>query len=129
MVYAILTVGVVIASVLLIIIVLIQNSKGGGLSSNFSSSNQIMGVRKTTEVVEKVTWVLAGIVLVLSVFSTAFIPRETVGKSAIDGVQNNLTDPNLLAPGFDVSAPSEENAAPAEVPAQETTAAPTEESK
>ena len=37
-----------LASLLMIFIVLIQESKGGGLASNFSSTNAIMGVRKTT---------------------------------------------------------------------------------
>lgn len=126
MVYTILTIGVVIASILLVIIVLVQNSKGGGLSSNFSSSNQIMGVRKTTEMVEKVTWVLAGIVLVLSVATTSVIPRKTIEKSAINGIQTTMPDPNMAAPGFDVTAP-EENVA---TPAPETTApASTDETK
>ena len=67
---------ILIASILLILIVLIQNSKGGGLASGFSSSNQIMGERKTTDFLEKATWTLAGSVIVLSIVITAFIPRE-----------------------------------------------------
>ena len=46
--YVFISILILIASILLILIVLIQNSKGGGLASGFSSSNQIMGVRKTT---------------------------------------------------------------------------------
>ena len=45
--YVFISILILIASILLILIVLIQNSKGGGLASGFSSSNQIMGVRKT----------------------------------------------------------------------------------
>ena len=45
--YTLITVLIFIACVLLILIVLVQNSKGGGLASNFQSTNQIMGVRKT----------------------------------------------------------------------------------
>ena len=52
MVYTLFVILIVIASLLMIGIVLIQESKGGGLASNFSSSNAIMGVRKTTDVVE-----------------------------------------------------------------------------
>ena len=48
--YLLLVILMVIASILMCFIVLIQNSKGGGLASGFSSSNQIMGVRKTTAV-------------------------------------------------------------------------------
>ena len=50
---------IVLASILMVVIVVIQESKGGGLASNFSSSNAIMGVRKTTDVIEKTTWGLA----------------------------------------------------------------------
>ncbi len=57
----------VIVAVLMCLIVLIQNSKGGGLASGFASSNQIMGVRKTTDFLEKATWTLAGLMVVLSV--------------------------------------------------------------
>ena len=51
--YLLFVILIVIASILMIGIVLIQESKGGGLASNFSSSNQIMGVRKTTDFIEK----------------------------------------------------------------------------
>ena len=44
--YLLLVILMVIASILMCFIVLIQNSKGGGLASGFSSSNQIMGVRR-----------------------------------------------------------------------------------
>ena len=54
--YTLFVILIVIAALLMIGVVLIQESKGGGLSSNFSSSNAIMGVRKTTDFVEKATW-------------------------------------------------------------------------
>ena len=73
--YVFISILILIAAVLLILIVLIQNSKGGGLASGFSSSNQIMGVRKTTDFLEKATWTLAGTVVVLSIVITAFIPH------------------------------------------------------
>ena len=59
--YSVFVILAVIVAVLLSFIVLIQESKGGGLASSFASSNQIMGVRKTTDVVEKATWTLAGL--------------------------------------------------------------------
>ena len=65
--YVFLIVLFVIASILMCLIVLIQNSKGGGLASSFSSSNQIMGVRKTTDFLEKTTWGLAIFMVVLSI--------------------------------------------------------------
>ena len=56
---------ILLACIVLGFFVLIQNSKGGGLASNFSSSNQIMGVRKTTDFLEKATWGLASFIIFL----------------------------------------------------------------
>ena len=67
--YDVFVILAVIKAVLLALIVLIQESKGGGLASNFASSNQIMGVRKTTDVIEKATWTLAALLVVFSVAS------------------------------------------------------------
>ena len=64
--YTLLVILIVLVSILMIGIVLVQESKGGGLSSNFSSTNQIMGVRKTTDVIEKLTWGLAAAMVVIS---------------------------------------------------------------
>jgi len=79
--YILVSVLILIACILLILVVLVQNSKGGGLASNFSSSNQVMGVRKTTDFLEKTTWTLAISLLVLSLFSIFVIPKE--GTSSI----------------------------------------------
>ncbi len=54
--YTVLVGLAVIVAVLLCFVVLIQETKGGGLTSSYSASNQIMGVRKTSDVVEKATW-------------------------------------------------------------------------
>ena len=67
--FGILVILMVVVAVLMCLIVLVQNSKGGGLASSFSSSNQIMGVRKTTDFLEKATWTLAVFMVVLSVFA------------------------------------------------------------
>jgi preprotein translocase subunit SecG len=64
--YIVLVILVIIICALLGLIVLIQNPKGGGLSSNFSSSSQLMGVQKTGDFLEKGTWVLAISLMVLS---------------------------------------------------------------
>jgi preprotein translocase subunit SecG len=67
---------VVIAAVVLGLIVLIQNPKGGGLSASLGSvSNQLMGVKQTTDVLEKGTWIFAALVAVLCLVSPAFIPK------------------------------------------------------
>jgi len=66
----ILSILTILASVLLIGVVYIQNSKGGGLSSEFGSPTQLGGVQKTTEFIEKLTWSLAGIIVVASILTT-----------------------------------------------------------
>lgn len=67
--YILFTILIVIAAVLLTLLVLVQNSKGGGLAAGFNSGNQVMGVRKTTDFLEKTTWILIAIIGLLSVFS------------------------------------------------------------
>ena len=74
--YYLISILILLTCVLLVIVVLIQNSKGGGLASNFSSSNQIMGVRKTGDFLEKATWTLAITLLVLCLSSNFFIPNK-----------------------------------------------------
>lgn len=83
--YSVLVILAVIVAILLTFIVLIQESKGGGLASNFAASNQIMGVRKTTDVVEKATWVLAAALVVLSVATIFFAPRQTDNDKVVTG--------------------------------------------
>lgn len=70
---------IILACIVLAFVVLIQNSKGGGLASNFASSNQIMGVRKTTDVLEKTTWGLAAFIMVLC-FVCAFMSKNEVNS-------------------------------------------------
>ena len=111
--YIFLSVLILIASILLILIVLVQNSKGGGLASGFSSSNQIMGVRKTTDFLEKATWGLACTVLVLCIAITKFIPRQTVINQQQSEMQQQINDavmvdPNIIAPNFDMQPVEEE---------------------
>jgi len=69
----------IIVCVLLTLIVTIQNPKGGGIASNFSAGNQIMGVKRTNDFVEKATWTLAVALLVLSLASNLFSTSEKVG--------------------------------------------------
>ena len=88
--YSFFVVLAAIAAVALAFIVLIQESKGGGLASGFASSNQIMGVRKTTDIVEKATWTLAGLLVAFSVLSTFTLPGSEV-KSATDDMKEQPT--------------------------------------
>ena len=100
---------VIIASVILGMIVLIQNPKGGGLSSSFGGfGNQLMGVKQTTDVLEKGTWLFAAIVGVLCLLSPAFIPKTGNSSPNKEIIEN-------------VAPQSKKNPAP---PTQNTTAQP-----
>lgn len=95
---ALFSVLVIIVCVLLILVVLIQNSKGGGIQSQFGAATQIMGVKKGTEVIEKATWVLAILLIVLSVFmsSTTSLTgpsSENSGSISKGKAQNAVTAP------------------------------------
>jgi preprotein translocase subunit SecG len=103
--YPFITVLIFIVCFLLVLLVLVQNSKGGGLASSFSSSNQVMGVRKTTDFLEKGTWILAVALVVLCISATAFLPRQGgQAKSAIEQQIQGVQDPTAL-PTFPQSAP------------------------
>ncbi len=128
--YTLLVIIIVIIAVLMIGIVLIQESKGGGLASNLSGGNQVLGVRKTTDVVEKATWVLAALMVVISVICAYVAPRASTEQSVFEGVtpQTEQTNP-VTTPGFGAdatpAAPAEgEQAAPAKTPAPVKTPAP-----
>ena len=117
--YTLLVILIVAASVLMCFIVLIQESKGGGLASGFSSSNQIMGVRKTTDFIEKTTWGLAIAMVVLSVASAYVAPVASSSESVIEkaATEQSTTNPTNL-PGFGASKTKQ--AAPAQSGAQQT---------
>ncbi len=67
--YIFLTVLIVIAAILLILLVMVQNSKGGGLAAGFASGNQVMGAPRTADFLEKTTWTLIGVIVVLSIIA------------------------------------------------------------
>ena len=81
---------ITITAILLVLIVLAQNSKGGGLSSQFggSGSSQLMGVKRTTDLLEKITWGFA-IALVVLTLATNLIIQEPAAE--------NFTSPNIDA--------------------------------
>ena len=86
---------IVVVSLLMIGIVLIQESKGGGLASNFSSSNAIMGVRKTTDFVEKATWGLAAAMVVFSIICAHTAPQASADQSVLEqsATESQATNP------------------------------------
>jgi len=111
--FILISVLILITCILLVLIVLVQNAKGGGLSSTFGSSNQVMGVRKTTDFLEKATWTLAIILLLLTLSSTFVIPRTGEQQAAQSELQDMV--PAQEAGPIDFSSP----ASPADIPPEE----------
>ena len=99
---------IIITCILLSLIVLVQSSKGGGLASNFSSSNQFMGVRKTADFLEKSTWTLAVALLVLSLFSIFVIPRGGAGEAGDPELQELYQELPDVQPMQDFTPPPAE---------------------
>lgn len=91
-------------------IVLIQNSKGGGLASAFSSSNQIMGVRKTTDFLEKATWTLAAFMVVCSIVSAYTLPSSNSSSqdAIMEQAQKNANTNPYNMPVGNTATPSTE---------------------
>jgi preprotein translocase subunit SecG len=92
--------------VILGLIVLIQNPKGGGLSGTLGGfSNQLMGVKQTTDVLEKGTWVFAAVVGLLCLMSPAFIPKDGGGSKNDEYYKNMSTSPQQKATTPATTAP------------------------
>lgn len=106
--YNFIVILIIVVCLALVAAVLVQNSKGGGLAANFSAPNQIMGVRKTTETIEKITWGLAIALVVLSMAATMAIPHNMAA-----------TDPETT----EVDASAAKSMAPVAAPVQATDAA------
>ncbi len=80
---------IILACVILSLIVLVQNPKGGGLAGNIAGfSNQFMGVKQTTDVLEKGTWIFAAVIAVLCLVSTFFISGGQQVRNRIDNAAN-----------------------------------------
>jgi preprotein translocase subunit SecG len=79
--YTFIAILIIIVCILLTLIVLIQNPKGGGIAANFIAPNQIMGVKRSTDVVEKATWILAGALIVLSLSTNFFRPTSDTSET------------------------------------------------
>lgn len=81
---------IVLSSIILGLIILVQNPKGGGLSGNVAGlGNQFMGVKQTTDVLEKGTWLFASIIGILCITSVLFMGSSSESKSAIDRVSGS----------------------------------------
>src|SRR5688572_19694307 len=88
---------IILACVVLALVVLVQNPKGGGLAGNVAGfSNQFMGVKQTTDVLEKGTWIFAAVIAILCITSTFFISG---GSAVQDRLQNVGTGPLPMRQG------------------------------
>jgi preprotein translocase subunit SecG len=110
---ALISILIIIAAILLILVVLVQNSKGGGLAANFASSNQVMGVRKTTDFLEKATWTLAISLVVLALLYNLALGS---GKAEMSGtaVQEQLDKSDMLPESAPVLPSTDETSGEAE---------------
>ena len=109
---------IIVICLLLTLLVLIQNPKGG-IAANFVAPSQIMGVKKSTDVVEKATWVLAIALISLSLLSNFFRPdgasSESLNESRLKDAVPEVTAP---APTQQQQQPADQNAQPADANAQ-----------
>tara|TARA_B110000467_G_scaffold16248_1_gene14205 strand:+ start:97 stop:435 length:339 start_codon:yes stop_codon:yes gene_type:complete len=98
-------------SFLLILVIMVQNPKGGGLSSSFGGdSQQIGGVKKTTDFLDKSTWVLASLLLILILLSNLTIDKGT------ENTDSKLLNPNDIESTIPEVLPDD---IPLEIPVKE----------
>jgi len=104
--FTVITVLIILAAILLTVVVLLQNGKGGGLASNFVAGNQTFGVRQTADILEKITWGLAALILVLSIVTNFTNGGSKNSLDITDQIQNTATEEAI--PAFP-STPAQEN--------------------
>ncbi|MFR9602368.1 MAG: preprotein translocase subunit SecG [Rikenellaceae bacterium] len=80
MLYTIFIALILVASVLVILAILVQSPKSG-MAANFGASNQVMGVRQTSDFLEKFTWTMAIAILALSLLATVVMDGSLVSRS------------------------------------------------
>ncbi len=92
--YTFIVILIIVVCVLLALVVLVQNSKGGGLAANFSAPTQVLGARQSADFIEKATWWLAAILVVICLIATVYIPHH----SADNAINTEVTTPAATAP-------------------------------
>ncbi len=97
---------IIIASVLLVFLVLIQNPKGGGLNSNFAGSNNLMGVKRTGDILEKGTWIIIVSIMVFSLLINATLPTGGVSSGSGLGDQIQPTSVPTSTPAPTLNPPA-----------------------
>lgn len=88
--FTLIAVLLIAAALLLVLVVLVQNPKGGGIASNFNFPNQIIGVQKSTDLIERLTWIFAIAILTLSLASNFFKPETAQGGSGGSQMQEEI---------------------------------------
>lgn len=96
--YTLIILLIIVVCFLLVGVVMVQNSKGGGLASDFSSSNQIIGVKRTGDFLEKATWFLTISLIVLTLGSNFFIDRGEVTQEE-SAIQEQIDNAAMPAQG------------------------------
>ena len=104
--YILFIVLIVIASVLLILAVLAQSPKSG-MAANFGASNQVMGVRQTTDFLEKFTWGASIAIVVLSFAATIALSSHSKSQSKGDTLIEQVMSSEAAIPST-VTLPTEE---------------------
>jgi len=84
---------ILIVCALLALVVLAQNPKGGGLAAGFTGAQQIGGVQRTADFLEKGTWTLAGSLMVLCLISTSLQSSATAEMDELDTPAVEQADP------------------------------------
>ena len=96
--YIFITILIVIAAILLTLLVLVQNSKGGGLAAGFASGNQVMGAPKTADFLEKATWTLIALIVVLSIAAVGFNNGRQVSADQQSAIEVEAAAPAAELP-------------------------------
>ncbi len=110
--FVVFVVLIVVICILTILIVLVQNSKGGGLASNFSASNQYMGVRKTSDFLEKATWTLGAALILFSLLAGITIPKP--GQEQDSRLQGQFDETIMDQPSQTIDLPESFGSEPAQ---------------
>ncbi|TDS52714.1 preprotein translocase subunit SecG [Myroides indicus] len=107
--FTIFLVLIAIVCFLLVVVIMVQNPKGGGLDSSFGGSTVVGGVKNTNDFLDKSTWTLSAVLIILIIMSSISFSGGATGDS-------KLLDPNAKAtPTMEVPAtPEEQQTAPAE---------------
>jgi preprotein translocase subunit SecG len=123
--YTAITILIILTCVLLVLVVLVQNPKGGGISTGIIGSNQVMGVKKTTDFIEKLTWGLALSLVILCLIAGMSLPsnnerglgttmQEQIDNSAAAPVQQQQPAKQQAQPQQQQSKPQQQMSKPQE---------------